>query len=90
MTQQTQGLSDNLQDVQARVGKLSQQLTDVQNLLQSIDAKVSGGSSTGTPAMNAPSEGPTPSGGAAPSAMPSISADTLYQNGLRDLTGGKY
>ncbi len=28
-TQQTQGLSDNLQDVQARVGKLSQQLTDV-------------------------------------------------------------
>ncbi len=43
MTQQTQGLSDNLQDVQARVGKLSQQLTDMQNLLQSIDAKVSGG-----------------------------------------------
>jgi tol-pal system protein YbgF len=90
MTQQTQGLSDNLQDVQARVGKLSQQLTDVQNLLQSIDAKVSGGSSTGTSAMNTPGPGPTPSGGAAPGAMPSISADTLYQNGLRDLTGGKY
>ena len=36
------GISDNLQDVQARVGKLSQQLTDIQNLLQSIDAKVSG------------------------------------------------
>ena len=42
MAQQTQGLSDNLQDVQSRVGKLSQQMTDMQNLLQSIDAKVSG------------------------------------------------
>ena len=39
MTQQTQGLSDNLQDVQARVAKLSQQLNDMQNLLQSIDAR---------------------------------------------------
>ena len=44
MTTAIQGLSDNMQDVQARVGKLSQQLTDMQNLLQSIDAKVSGGS----------------------------------------------
>jgi tol-pal system protein YbgF len=89
MTQQTQGLSDNMQDVQARVGKLSQQLTDVQNLLQSIDAKVSGGSTTGTPAAGGPGEN---SENAAPaSAAPApISADTLYQNGLRDLTGGKY
>ena len=92
MTQQTQGLSDNLQDIQARVAKLSQQVTDMQNLLQSIDAKVSGGSTIGAPA---PAPGGN-SGGAAPppsSAAPnmaSISADTLYQNGLRDLTSGKY
>jgi tol-pal system protein YbgF len=89
MTQQTQGLSDNMQDVQARVAKLSQQLTDVQNLLQSIDAKVSGGSTTGTTSMNGP--GGIAEGNAPTSAAPaSISADTLYQNGLRDLTGGKY
>ena len=86
MTQQSQGLSDNMQDVQARVGKLAQQLTDVQNLLQSIDAKVSGGSPAGTSAMS----GPGPGSSAPPAAMPPISADTLYQNGLRDLTGGKY
>ena len=43
MTTQTQGLSDNVQDIQARVGKLSQQMNDVQGLLQSIDAKISGG-----------------------------------------------
>jgi tol-pal system protein YbgF len=88
MTQQTQGLSDNLQDVQARVGKLSQQLTDVQNLLQSIDAKVSGGSPTSAPATNGSTAEPTSA--AQPSGMAPISADTLYQNGLRDLTGGKY
>lgn len=77
---QTQGLSDNLQDVQARVGKLSQQLTDVQSLLQSIDGKMSGGgSSSGGLGANAPN--PT---------APPISADTLYQNALRDFTSGKY
>jgi tol-pal system protein YbgF len=88
MTQQTQGLSDNLQDVQARVGKLSQQLTDVQNLLQSIDARVSGGSTTAPAAANGPAA--NPDAGAPPAAMPPISADTLYQNGLRDMTGGNY
>jgi tol-pal system protein YbgF len=88
MTQQSQGLSDNLQDVQARVAKLSQQLTDVQNVLQSIDAKVSGGSVSGTSSMAAPG---TPGGpGANASVMPPISADTLYQNALRDLNSGKY
>jgi len=91
MTQQTQGLSDNLQDVQARVGKLSQQLTDVQNLLQSIDAKVSGAAPS---TAGAPGAAAMPGGSAGtampPPAMPPISADTLYQNALRDFTGGKY
>jgi tol-pal system protein YbgF len=91
MTQQTQGLSDNLQDVQARVGKLSQQLTDMQSLLQSIDGKVSGGAPAaaapgaaapaGPGAMNAPGPG---------AAMAPISADTLYQNALRDYGTGNY
>jgi len=90
MTQQSQGLSDNLQDVQARVAKLSQQLSDMQGLLQSIDAKVSGGSVTGA---GSTALSPTPGGAGAPpnaAALPPISADTLYQNGLRDLTSGKY
>src|SRR5690348_15549936 len=94
MAQQTQGLSDNLQDVQARVGKLSQQLTDAQNLLQSIDGKLSNQpGATGAP--GAPG-GPTTSNGTgdAPAGNPPgvapISADTLYQNALRDYTSGKY
>jgi tol-pal system protein YbgF len=98
MAQQTQGLSDNLQDVQARVGKLSQQLTDVQNLLQSIDGKLSNqpgatgaptapGAPGGATTSNGPSDAP---GGNSSPGMAPISADTLYQNALRDYTGGNY
>ena len=86
MATQTQGLSDNLQDVQARVGKLSQQLTDVQNLLQSIDAKVSTATPAGTSGMGG-------AGGSSPatnSPTPPISAATLYQNAVHDFTIGNY
>ncbi len=98
MAQQTQGLSDNLQDVQARVGKLSQQLTDAQNLLQSIDGKLSNQQPGATTAPSSPGTpgGPTTSNGTGdvpagnqPGIAP-ISADTLYQNALRDYMSGKY
>jgi tol-pal system protein YbgF len=99
MSTQTQGLSDNLQDIQARVAKLSQQMNDVQGLLQSIDGKISGGASV-TPSAN--SSGPAPNNtlanqgapsaadNSAPSPMSSVSSDTLYQNALRDFSTGKY
>jgi tol-pal system protein YbgF len=67
VAQQTQGLSDNLQDVQARVGKLQQQLQDMQGLLQSIDSKVSNAApQNGTPTnptngTQGPGQGPGPS-----------------------------
>ncbi len=65
VAQQTQGISDNVQDLQARVGKLSQQLTDMQNLLQSIDAKVS--SSQPMPGSQPPDQGaPNGQGGSYP------------------------
>ena len=86
MTTQTQGLSDNMQDVQARLGKLSQQMNDVQSLLQGIDGKLS--APGGAPAGGGTGSGASGSSGVP--AMPPISADTLYQNGLRDFTGGKY
>ena len=92
LTTQTQGISDNLQDVQARVGKLSQQMTDIQGVLQTIDAKISGGAPAGggaspnanpgnpaAPAMNQPGDAGTPP-----------SADVLYTSALRDYSGGKY
>ncbi len=78
MSTQVQGLADNLEEVKARLGKLNQQVAEMQSTLQSLDSKISGG----TPA-------PGSGGGAGPSGPPP-SADVLYSNGLRDVTGGKY
>jgi hypothetical protein len=40
MSTQVQGLSESLQEVLARRGKLNQQLSDAQNSIQSIDTKL--------------------------------------------------
>jgi len=77
MTTQVQGLADNLEEVKARLGKLNQQLAEVQSTLQSLDARLAGG----TPAQ--------PPGTPPPASAPPPSADLLYSNALRDFTGGK-
>jgi tol-pal system protein YbgF len=78
MSTQVQGVSDNLQELLARMGKINQQLTDTQTAIQSIDAKLAAASTL-----------PPPTSGAAPGgAVPS--ADLLYSNGLRDLNSRKY
>ena len=99
MSTQVQGLSDNLEEIKSRLGKLNQQLVDLQNTVQSLDAKISGGgiapSSGGVPPPpgGGGSASPPPSGSSSTSGSPSgpaPSADTLYSNGLRDITSGKY
>jgi tol-pal system protein YbgF len=98
MSTQVQGLSDNLEEIKSRLGKLNQQLVDLQNSVQSIDARLSGGAPVTSPGNSAPgtpsaSPSPSPSGSGASSLAPSgppPSADTLYSNGLRDITNGKY
>ncbi|HYA63839.1 MAG TPA: tol-pal system protein YbgF [Candidatus Sulfotelmatobacter sp.] len=101
MSTQLQGLSDNLEEIKSRVGKLNQQLVDLQSSIQSIDARLAGGTPTPSPgASTSPSFGvppgsgaavPVPSGSAATAPGGSApSADTLYSNGLRDITSGKY
>ena len=93
MSTQVQGLSDNLEEIKSRLGKLNQQLVDLQNTVQSLDAKISGGSA---PAGTQPSSGPggpavsPASSPAGATSGPAPSADTLYSNGLRDITSGKY
>jgi tol-pal system protein YbgF len=91
MSTQVQGLSDNLEEIKSRLGKLNQQLVDLQSSVQSIDSKVSGSS----PANTTPTSNATPTNGltSAPAAGASSaapSADMLYSNGLRDITSGKY
>jgi tol-pal system protein YbgF len=95
MSTQVQGLSDNLEEIKSRLGKLNQQLVDLQNTVQSLDAKISG---TAPPPSGTPTSGnyTTPPAGGAPVAGSVVpaggapSADTLYSNGLRDITSGKY
>src|SRR6202171_3637222 len=91
MSTQVQGLSDNLEEIKSRLGKLNQQLVDLQNSVQGLDAKISGAS----PAPAAGAANPTSPTGSSPSSSavptgPAPSADTLYSNGLRDITSGKY
>src|SRR5208337_4600816 len=96
MSTQVQGLSDNLEEIKSRIGKLNQQLVDLQNSVQNIDARLAGGTPTGTsaptgagaPAPNGASASPRSDAAAPGGASPS--ADTLYSNGLRDITSGKY
>jgi len=91
MGTQVQGLSDNVADLQARLGKLDQKLTDVQNILQNVDSKLASPAASAMPA--GPAGGPGPGAGAsssAASAMPPASADVLYSNGLRDINGKHY
>ena len=102
MSTQVQGLSDNLEEIKSRLGKLNQQLVDLQNCVQSLDAKISGAGAaapaTGlaTPTSSTGSTGTTKptaySGGSGSVGIPAgaPSADTLYSNGLRDITSGKY
>ena len=112
MSTQVQGLSDNLEEIKSRLGKLNQQLVDLQNTMQSVDAKISGAGGQ-PPASGQPNQGsasnngfptappysssgsvnpgatnPLVSSGPPPAGAPS--ADTLYSNGLRDITSGKY
>ena len=77
MTTQFQALSDNLEEVKARVAKLQQQLAEMQGILQSLDAKVAGG----TPV--------NPTGAPPTAGSPPPSADVLYTSALRDFQSGK-
>jgi tol-pal system protein YbgF len=95
MSTQVQGLSDNLEEIKSRLGKLNQQLVDLQNSVQSLDAKISGTSpaqATGTTNPTAYNSSSPSSSAPATSVVPpgAPSADTLYSNGLRDITSGKY
>src|SRR5258708_14740028 len=74
MSTQVQGLSDNLEEIKSRLGKLNQQLVDLQNTVQSLDAKISGGGgaapSTGT-SNSGGGMASHPTGGMPPSGAPS-------------------
>jgi tol-pal system protein YbgF len=77
MSTQIQGISDNLQETLARMGKLNQQLTDTQNAIQGIDAKLAG--SAPPPTAAAP--------GAVPGVAPGTPGAAQSPNGLPPIPG---
>jgi methyl-accepting chemotaxis protein len=91
MSTQVQGLSDNLEEIKSRLGKLNQQLVDLQNSVQSLDGKISGSAPSSAPGTATPTAGAvSPAGGSVMPSGPAPSADTLYSNGLRDIRSGKW
>src|SRR6266849_6498586 len=59
MSTQVQGLSDNLEEIKSRLGKLNQQLVDLQGTMQNIDSKISGGAVA--PSSTVPTSAPASS-----------------------------
>jgi TolA-binding protein len=86
MTTDVSALRENVADISSQVGKLQQQMVDIGNAVRTIQ----------TPAATPPT-GPPGGGGSGgsigsggpPSSMPQVSAETLYQNAMRDQSGGK-
>jgi len=89
MTTQIQALSESLDEAKARIGKLGEQLTQTQNIIQTITAppQQPAGAAPGTGTPGAPN-GP---GAVAAPPKPSIpDPDSLYNSGLTDYNGGQY
>lgn len=96
MGTQLQAMVDNIDELKSRLGKLNQQVADSQSTLQSIDAKLGGG----TPQLPQSSAPPGAQGAAGPAVAPPTagggtqgpppSADVLYASARRDFDTGKY
>ena len=83
MTTQIQALSESLEEAKARLAKLSEQLAQTQNIIQTLNAPV-------TPATETPGGSTAGPGGEAkpPASVPD--ADTLYNSGRSYYSGGQY
>jgi TolA-binding protein len=81
MTTDVSAMREAVADVSSQMGKLQQQMVDIGNAVRS----------TQTPAAPPPSGtgGAAPGPGAAAGSIPPVPAETLYQNAMRDRSGGK-
>jgi tol-pal system protein YbgF len=80
-TSQVQALSESLEEVKARLAKLSDQMTQTQNIIQTLNIQ------------NAAAANPPPgsaAGGDPKAANRAPDADTLYKSGLSYYNGGQY
>jgi tol-pal system protein YbgF len=75
MTRDIQALSESLEEAKARLAKVSDQVAQTQNIIQTLNAAPAAGLGGQTPGTNPP-------------AVPD--ADTLYKSGLSSYNGGQY
>jgi TolA-binding protein len=78
MSNEFLGVKESITDLNQQMRKLQTQLVDISNAVKTISA----------PPPPPPGSGLTP-GGSASGPPPGMSADTLYQNALRDRTSGR-
>ena len=81
MTSQMQALSESLEEAKARLSKLSEQMAQTQNILQTLPAQSNPTPGTPPGAPGAPT---------APGAPPVPDADSLYSQGLSYYNGGQW
>ena len=93
VTGQIQALNESLEEAKGRLGKLSDQLAQTQNIIQTLNGGQPQGNG-GNPAPGpsgastaAPNSGNSPSA-AAPRSLPN--PDSLYKSGLSDYAAGRY
>lgn len=79
MTSQIQALSESLEEAKARLAKLSEQMAQTQNILQTLPpAGAPAGQQPGAATPGSPSKPPVPD------------ADTLYNSAYSDFNSGQY
>jgi len=87
MSTQIQALSESLDEAKARIGKLGEQLTQTQNIIQTLTAPPQ--PAAAPPGAGAP--GVTGPGGQAPPSKPAVpDPDSLYNSGMTDYNSGQY
>ncbi len=83
MTTQIQALSESLEEAKSRLAKLSDQLAQTQNIIQTINNPPATGAQTAVP-------GSPHQGGDSKPAASVPDAETLYRSGLSYFSGGQY
>ncbi len=82
MTSQVQALSESLEEVKSRLAKLSDQVAQTQNIIQTLNAAAQ--------ASAKPATGDAPGAAVAKPAPAVPDADTLYKSALSSYNGGQY
>ncbi len=85
MTNQIQALSESLEEAKSRLAKLSDQMAQTQNIIQTINTPPPPPQAGASPATSG-----SPAGGDARVTSPLPDADTLFKSGISYFSGGQY